>query len=830
MVYFLFGSTETIVMIKKIINISIIFFIATFLIGIGVATWGYFYFSRDLPRFDGINNYEPNAVSSIYSEQGTLLAEVYEDRRYPVDIQRVPQNVINAFLASEDSQFYSHPGIDLISILRALYTNIKKGSASQGGSTITQQVVKNLLLSREKKLERKIKEAILAFKIENSLSKNEILELYLNQIYLGNTAYGIAAAAKLYFHKEVEDLDLAEASILAGLPKAPSKYSPIANLKQAKKRQKYVLRQMRLAKNITEKEEKEAYDKDLVFHKAIRNTLYKAPYYVSEVKQIFKEKWKDYRLETDGLKVYTALNDTAQKHAEKYLQSGLRDVDKRRGYRGRLSYIDSESPRKDFIKKYLQEISYNLELDKVYPALVKKVYKNSVVVDTGYYNAKINFKISPWSERFLDKKNNVIWRKPGSYLKENDVIEFMLTKELDFTKLKKISLLDELPINTIDSVKISQTPELQGAIVIIDPHTGKVLVAEGGYDYSKSQFNRVTQSQRQPGSAFKPAIYLAAIDSFSYTPSTIVYDEYKSFRVGDDYWTPGNFDEKFMGPITLRVALERSRNLVSADIISKIGIDPVIRYARSMRIKSKLGRNLSLSLGSSEVTPLEMTRAYGTFPAKGVVFDSTFITKIEDRNGNVVYDYKKELVNRSNRVVDEKSAFVMANLMKGVVQSGTGWKIKELKRPAAGKTGTSNDQMDAWFIGYTPEFACGVWAGFDVKKTIGEKETGGRVSAPIWLNTMKNFLDDRDEIEVKDLSEIAKKESEELGIEYVMPKKSEPQDFTVPDGVKSYWINKQTGNLADKSEKGAILEYYLPNTQPLKRDTEEATNYWEIDE
>ena len=817
-------------MIRKLLKLSIVFFIFGIFLGGIALTWGYFYFSRDLPSFEKISNYQPDATSFIYSEQGTLLAEVYEERRYMVHLKDVPKNVINAFLAAEDSEFYNHPGIDIFSILRALYANIKAGSVSQGGSTITQQVVKNLLLTREKKLERKIKEALLAFKIERALSKDQILELYLNQIFLGNTAYGIQAAARLYYHKELADLTIAEAAILAGLPKAPSRFSPISSPEDAKRRQRYVLGQMRKSNFISQKEYREALNEKLKFYRAVRHTVYNAPYYVAEVKYRFKERWPQYNLERDGLKVFTALNDDAEYYSKQAVHKGLREVDKRRGWRGPIENLDSSSDlRSLFIDKYRKQISFNLKTNKPYPALVTNVKGTTVTLDLGYFNGKIDLKKSQWARKFLNSQDKVSWIKPESLIKQGSIVEVGITKELDFEKFDKIKLIEQNPQTELVDLELDQTPIIQAAFTIINPHNGKVLTTIGGYDYYQSEFNRVTQSLRQPGSAFKPIVYLTAIDAFSYTPTTIVYDEPRSFRVGKDFWTPRNFDGKYMGAITLRDALERSRNTVSADIIARIGVDPVLRYAKSMGIESTLGRNLSLSLGSGEVTPLEITRAYGVMPAKGVFNKSIFITKIIDRFENVIYDYKQEALKNSRQVVNEKTAFVMSNLMKGVVESGTGWRIKELKRPAAGKTGTSNEQMDGWFVGFTPDYVAGAWVGFDTKIKIGEKETGGAVAAPIWLYALRDFLNSQEEQEIKKLSEIAKKESLELGIEYIEPKKPESKDFTAPEGVESYWIDKRTGNPSEKGAPGAILEYFLPNTyKPTRQDSAEIS-YWDLE-
>lgn len=778
------------------------------MLGAGVVFFGYKYYSRDLPKFDDINSYQPPAASQIFAKDGTLLAEDYFERRYPVSIRKVPKHVIQAFLAAEDADFYNHPGVDIFSILRALKKNIEQGSASQGGSTITQQVIKNLLLTNEKKLERKIKEAILAFKIEKRLSKDEILELYLNQIFFGNTAYGVQAASEVYFRKDISDISIAEAALLAGLPQAPSRYSPTKNFKQAKRRQRYVISQMYQAHFISVAQKEAAEKEKLTIYHAINNKYRNAPYYASEVFRIMKEKFSEYDLSREGLKIYAAIDLKAQNYANLALQQGLREVDKRRGYRGAINNLESEA---DFLEKYGKSLPLEPEENKLYPGFIMEIALKSFTVSLGKIIQDINFKDISWAKKTIDQKDKVQWKKAEDLFKKGDVIE--------------------VSFNDKKEMQLDQTPLVEGAAVMLNPHNGEVLAVAGGYDFHRSVFNRVTQSLRQPGSAFKPIVYFTAIDAFGYTASTLVYDEPRTFRVGNQLWTPGNFDGKYMGVIPLRTALEKSRNLVSADIISKIGIDPVIRYARKMGITSPLGRNLSLSLGSSEVTPLELTRAYGVFPAHGYLFQSVFIDRIEDRNGNEIYNYRTKLVENSRKVADEKSTSIMAHLMQGVVQNGTGWKVKALERPAAGKTGTSNDQMDAWFVGYTPEYAAGVWVGFDVKKEIGKKETGGQAAAPVWLNMMKSYLDDKDSSALEREIKITHQEAEELGIVYQEPPKPEPAKFQIADGLDSYWVQKTSGRLSSKGTPGSILEYYLPGTSPVRKaEEDENANYWELEE
>lgn len=814
-------------MFKKLLLLIFLLGLLGAIAGGVVAVWGYNYYSRDLPRFEGASQYQPVAVTRILSADGTLVGEYYQERRYIASLDEIPLFVREAFLAAEDASFYSHPGIDIVSILRALVKNIQDGSAKQGGSTITQQVVKNILLTKEKSIERKVKEAILAFRIEKKLSKDQILEIYLNQIFFGSTAYGIKSAARVYFHKELDELTLGEAAMLAGLPKAPSRFSPLKSLKRARKRQRYVLDQMVRANFVTSEAAEKAYEQELKVFPSVSSSVARAPYYVSEVRRIFESdpRWREYNIENDGLTIHTALDLNAYRMGRRAVQKGLKEVDKRRGWRGPLEYIPGSDP-KVFAEHHKSAEVESLVPGEVYPALVESVSRANGVarVNLGKVSGDVNLKSATWARRKIDADDRVTGVAPDRVVRAGDVIEVSVDENASSEKNAKQK---ETALGEVEGLILDQTPLLESALVLVDPHSGKVETIIGGYDYDRSEFNRATQGHRQPGSAFKPIVYLSAIDSNTYTPASIVYDEPRTFKVGDEYWTPANYDHNFLGPITLRTALEKSRNLVSADIISLVGVQTVIKYARELGIESPLGQNLSLSLGSSEVTPLEITRAYGVFAAKGVLFNSIFITKVLDRHGDVIYDYQDEQLASAKRVISEQSAFIMANMMKGVVQHGTGYRVKELGRPAAGKTGTSNDLMDGWFVGYTPNWACGVWTGFDQKKKIGIKETGGRVSAPTWLYFMSAFLDYEEKRQYKELEVEAKSEAERLGIEYVPPEPLEPLDFTVPDGVEPYWIDKQSGTRTEPGTPGAFLEYFKEGTEPGAQKVREATaDYW----
>lgn len=801
-------------MIKKIFLLCLFLFtVSIFIGGIG-AIYGYFYITRDLPKLDQIEDYKPDAVSQILSSNGEVLAEFFseEGRRYPIKIANIPVMVRNAFLAAEDASFYNHQGINPLSIIRAFIINLTQQGVKQGGSTITQQVVKNLLLTKEKSIERKIKEAILSYRIEKIFTKDEILEMYLNEIFFGNRSYGILAASRGYFKKDVKDLTIAEAAMLAGLPKAPSTNSPISHFNLAQGRQFYVLDQMKKEGFITEDELENAKKEKLKIYKSSVNKVFYAPFYVTEVRRVFQEKFPNYNIDLEGLKIYTALDVKADEFAKSALVKGLREVDKRRGWRGKKDFINP-ADRGAYVEKYRDVLEKDISVGDIVPAMVLEIdsKEGSILVLAGDTQFKIYSKEFTWATKETLFNGDIKYVNPMRDLNKGDIIEVSFKKDKGEFK----AILD-------------QTPDIEGAIVLLNPATGEVVSLVGGLNYQTTQFNRVTQAKRQPGSVFKPIVYLTAIDAYNYTPTTIVYDSPRTFRVNDNFWVPNNFDGKFLGPITLREALQKSRNLVSVDIISNIGVEPVIRYARKLGIESDLGKNLSLSLGSGEVSLLELTRAYGVFPAGGVLSNTTYITKIEDRNGNVIYDYKKEGLNTSKQVIGEDVAFIMSYLMKGVVDSGTGWRVRELNRPAGGKTGTSNDFMDAWFVGFTPKWVAGVWTGFDTKQTISKRETGGTAAAPIWLYFMKDFLEYRENQEYEAQVKEAKEVSEKTGQEFKNPSKLSPSNFLPPQDVIPYWINKKTGMRVEKDSEGAFLEYFRKGTGPNESTEEieaETINY-----
>lgn len=783
---------------RRLVIFLLFFGLVCAVAGGGFLTWGYYYITRDLPRIEKVDDFSPPAVSEVYSSDGKLIAEFFEERRYPVKVAEVPPFLRNAFVAAEDASFYTHPGIDFVSILRAMLKNISAGSMKQGGSTITQQVVKNLLLTSEKKFTRKVKEAILSYRLEQRLSKDDILEIYLNQIFFGNRAYGIKSAVHNYFHKTLDEVTVAEAALLAGLPKAPSRYSPLTNYPEARKRQLYVLGQMVDAGFISEEAAKAAEAEKVKVFPAVESNFLAAPYFVSEVRRELQSRFKDINPDEDGLRITTTLDLRADKALTAGVRSGVVAADRRQGWRGPLGAVDGDV-RTGYLERYAAKlpVAAELQVETNYPAVVVDLVKSQRLVKAlvGSDAGPVSIVIKPnsWAWNFKVKGEDTQYADPFNRLSMGSVIE--ITKQGDIWEL-------------------SQTPELEGASVMIDPFSGRVLALVGGYDFGRSQFNRVTQSYRQPGSAFKPILYLAAVDGFQYTPATLVMDAPRTFRVGEDYWAPGNFDKDFLGSITLRTALERSRNLVSADIASRIGVDAIINYARKVGIESPLGRNLSISLGSSEVTLLELTKAYGVFPARGMVMTPTLISTIHDRKGNLIYDESVDRLKRGVQAVRPSSAFVLANMMQGVIQNGTAQRLKAFGRPAGGKTGTSNDHMDAWFVGFSPNILCGVWVGYDIKTDMGKDETGGRVASPIWLSAMSEYVKELEaEARAKQIED-AKAEAVRLGVEYVEPAPLPPADFEVPDGVEPYWVDRTTGSQVEQGAENSVLDYFVSGTTP----------------
>ena len=734
----------------------------------------YFYFTRNLPKISSLKDYHPPIITTVYSDDKRKIAEFFEERRVIVPLSKIPRMLVHAFVAAEDARFFKHEGIDLFSIARAFLKNIEAGTIIQGGSTITQQVAKSFFLSPQKSYARKMREAILAYRIDKAFTKDEILFLYLNQIYLGHGAYGVGAAAENYFGKSVVDLDLAECAMLAGLPQAPSRYSPFLHPQRAKQRQIYALNRMITEEYITNVEATAAINTPLDIKPRRNWYIEEAPYYTEYVRKYLEEEYGRDVLYREGLTIHTALNIETQKAGQIALNHGLLALDKRQGYRGPLKHLEPEE-----FEAFSQEIQGTLELKPLEPERVIQGLVISVsdtdqkaVVRIGSEQGSLHLDNMKWA-REPDPEvayNVAMVRRIGDVLKVGDVILVKIEGRQQDTEQWDLSL--------------EQTPVAEGALVCMEAETGYVKAMIGGRDFKVSQFNRAIQARRQPGSAFKPIIYAAALDR-GYTPATMIIDSPIVFEdtEQDFIWKPRNYEEKFHGPTLFRTALAKSRNVVTIKIFKEIGIDYVIEYAQKLGIESNLTRDLSLALGSSGVSLLELARAYAIFNNQGYRVKPCFITKILDRYGNVLEENQPE----SEKVIEKSTAYIMTNLLQGVVQHGTGWRVKALDRPVAGKTGTTNDLHDAWFLGYTPRYVTGAWVGFDEGKPLGVDETGSRAASPIWIEFMQAVLKDK-------------------------PVRA----FQVPDGVVFAKIDAETGLLAIPESKKTIFECFKEGTVPTE--------------
>ncbi|MBE9502693.1 MAG: PBP1A family penicillin-binding protein [Proteobacteria bacterium] len=783
--------------LRKLLLYSVYFILVTSLLTV---SGFYYYLAKDLPTLDDITDYKPNIVTTLYSQEGTVIGEFAIEKRYVLPLADIPLQLINAFIAAEDARFFDHPGLDFFSILRAFIKNVREGDVVQGGSTITQQVAKSLLWP-EKTLERKAKEAILAYRIEKNLTKDEILHLYLNQIYLGHGAYGVQAAARNYFRKDVKDLTLAEMSTLAGLPQAPSKYSPAINPGKARERHLYVLYRMVEEGFIDIVEATDAMNSELTVYptKDINGTV--APYFTEHARRYLEKTYGEDALYKEGLTVFTTVDAALQKAAQKSLKKGLFELDKRQGYRGPRKHL-KEDEIEGFIKK-LQEVLNKKPLEKgeVYEAVVTEVNsrKKYTRVKLGTKMVgRISLKEMAWARtpdpEVLHYKARI--KDPAEVFSVGEVIQVKVNSLLNKKGGIKVSLYQE--------------PKVQGAILSINPENGFVKTMVGGFDFNTSKFNRAVQSKRQPGSAFKPIIYSAALDK-GYTPSSVIVDSPLRLRSrGGTTWAPKNYDGRYYGRTTFRTALVKSRNIVTIKLVRHMGLDYVIDYARRMGIESYLTKDLSLSLGSSGLSLLELTSAYSVFPAGGKKRQPVFITKIVDRDGNILEQHgtatsQKATAEKSQAdfpanneemkslpedyAISPQTAYVMSSLLQGVVQEGTGARAKALNRPVGGKTGTTNDNIDAWFIGFTPDLVTGTWIGYDEQQSLGKNETGSKAASPVFVDFMSTVY------------------------------KGKPiRDFTRPDDLDCTKIDIKTGLRAYYGQKeNVVIQCYKKGTAPKGR-------------
>ncbi|MDD2540771.1 MAG: PBP1A family penicillin-binding protein [Desulfuromonadaceae bacterium] len=733
-----------------------------------------FYLMARLPKVDRLADYKPPIVSQVFGDDGTLVGEFYLERRIVVPINKMPRKLIQAFVSAEDSNFYSHTGIDYLGIVRAAFKNLMSMSKKEGASTITQQVTKSMLLSPEKKFSRKIKEAILAKRMEERLSKDEILYLYLNQIYLGNGAYGVQAAAETYFGKNVEQLNLAEISMLAGLPKAPNAYSPIKHLEKARERQAYVLDRMTAEGYISPAEADHAKKTPIVLQPMKKVNNEQSAYFLEYLRMQLEQKYGEDQLYKGGLKIYTTMNASMQRAAYNSLRKGLKEVDKRQGFRGPTKFL-TEAEVAAFCNKVEDSIdSATLITGETYQGVVVgfNPQKGEALIRVGDRTGFLSRKHMAWGGR-IGMINHYGKPEKGS-------------KGLTLGSVIEVSVVSPDSNKEGAQFALDQTPEVQAALVSIDPRTGGVKAMVGGYDFKKSQFNRAMQAKRNAGSAFKPIIYAAALDK-GLTPATIIEDEPVEYPDGaGGTWKPQNYDHLFRGPVTMREALTESINIVSVKIMEQIGAPYAAEYAKKLGFTSPIPANLALALGAASISPFELTTAYTVFANKGQLISPYFVTKVTDSDGTVLQDTPPPV---PVPVIPPETAYVITNLMQSVVTSGTGHRASLIGRPVAGKTGTTNGAKDAWFVGYIPQLVTGVWVGYDQGRSLGSGGTGGQAAAPIWSDFMQQAV----------LS---------LPVE----------DFEAPENVSFVLINPRTGKLAREGTAGAVMECFIKGTEPSSYD------------
>jgi penicillin-binding protein 1A len=719
-----------------------------------------------LPSLEALTDYQPKVPLRVYSADGQLIGEFGEERRAVVRIEDVPKHLVAAILAAEDERFYQHRGVDYIGVARAALSNFVSGTVRQGASTITMQVARNFFLSKEKTLTRKFNEMLLAFKIEANLSKDDILQLYVNQIYLGQRAYGFAAAAQTYFGKSLGELTLGEAAMLAGLPKAPSRYNPIANPKRAKLRQQYVLRRMRELGWIDERQFAAASAETIAVRKEPAESPVRAEHFAEMVRQAMYERYGEAAY-TRGLRVYTTLLTSHQKAAYAAVRQGVLEYDRRHGYRGIEGYVElPPKPTEEALEDALHDTA---DSDDLYAAVVVEASPRTVkAYRRGGEWVVIGEEGLRFAARMLGEKAN-----PAQRIRRGAIIR--VRKEAG-------------------RWHIAQLPAVEASLVALDPRDGAVRALVGGFDFARNQFNHVTQALRQPGSSFKPFIYSAALEK-GFTPATIINDAplvFTAAQTGSEPWEPRNFDGKFEGPMRMRTALAKSKNLVSVRILQAISPSYAQDYVARFGFDPKLHPPyLTMALGAGAVTPLQMAAAYGVFANGGYRVVPYFIERVEDARGNVLVQAQPAVPERgAQRVIDARNAFIMTSLLREVVRSGTGARAMRLGRgDLAGKTGTTNDFVDAWFCGFNPTLVAVTWVGFDTPKSLGRNETGAQVALPIWMAYMEKAL---------------------AG---VPERPLEP-----PEGVVAVRVHPDTGlRVADGSE--GILEFFYQEFLPPQQET-----------
>ena len=754
---------------KKIYSKVIKLLFSVFILGVFLIFSAFWYFSHDLPDFKKLSNYEPSVLSRVYDDKGNLIAEYALEKRLFIPYESIPDKVINSFLSAEDKNFFDHPGVDARGVTRAFIRNIQnifKNKRLEGASTITQQVAKNFLLTNEVSLKRKIKEAILAFRIEKAYTKKRILELYLNEIYLGQGTYGVASASLEYFNKSVKELNYNEAALLAALPKAPSKYNPYKSTKLAKVRRDLVLKNLKENGYISNKELKKFSDKKIILNKRKISLIKEARSYTEEVRRIVSTDYGFKKLYSEGLSISTPLSGNYQIEALKALRFGIEEYDKRQGWRGPITNIFKNENWMNLIKNLPIDETLNWEVAKV----LNIAEKNSQIeIISNKNNHQIVFENLKWTRR----KN--------------------------FKELFEVGDLIFVKKNSKGKWILKQLPLVNGSIVVMNPHNGKVKALVGGYSFISSEFNRATQAKRQPGSAFKPIVYSAALEN-GFLPNSIILDAPFVSEQGEGLknWKPENYGKKFYGPSTLRKGIEKSRNLMTVRVAQSVGFEKISQISKQLGIYKKVPELLSVSLGSNETTLLKITNAYCSFVNGGKKVSPILINRIQNRRGKTIFNtdtrdcqgckivskegdsiFTPQIINNYDQVISKETAYQMTSLLEGVVKRGTGKKLKKLNVPIAGKTGTTNDNFDAWFIGSTSDLTIGVYIGYDNPKSLGKFETGAKAALPIFKKFIENAI-----------------------------YKEEIKHFKVPETINFFPVNYDTGENIGFNENKAIIEAF----------------------
>ncbi len=720
---------------------------------LGVAAGGFLALATGVPSIEDMKKYRPSDGAKIYADDNSLIGEFKIEKGIHQPLSAIPNHMREAIVAVEDRRFYSHSGIDYIGIARALYKDIIHASLKEGASTITQQLAKVMFLTPEKTITRKLKEMQLAIKLEKQLSKNEILELYLNNVYFGHGAYGVEMASRIYFGKSVSQITVAEAALLAGLVKAPNTYSPYNDLVRSKERQETVLLLME-EEGYLKPAQRTAARQQMILLSSLKTATEANNYFLEYVRQQLESKYGVETVYKGGLRVSTTLNRQYQFLAQKALQEGLRQVDKRRGWRGSIG-------KRENVKTDIEEpkVSFSASVGDVSKGVVISVNPKEATIRSRGLTGRLSVADAQWASTVMEKNGRT------KVIKNLRLTDILNAGDIIWVRFKTIAARQV-------TFSLDQDPDVEGAVVSIDPENGNIKALVGGFSFSRGEFNRAVLAKRQPGSAFKPVIFGAALER-GFTPASVVNDEAVSYGS----WSPSNYDHKHYGPTRLREALAFSRNVVTVKLLEAVGVANVIAFARDIGIQQEIPPELAIALGSVSVTPLEMTAAYATFANSGVAIRPVSILEVRDAKGAILESNEPEGI----VAMSEQDSFLLTSMLQDVISYGTGGRAN-IGRPAAGKTGTTNDYRDAWFVGYTPDLATAVWVGFDdMRRPLGKSEVGGRAAAPIWSDYMKSIV-------------------------------GTGSGFAIPDGIVRVAIDPATGLLSYGDK--ALQEYFKSGTQP----------------